>query len=115
MFCESVEHYSKNVGRARDRRSASIEHVGVNHRGLHSTVAQQLLNCADDHSDFRHAEPHCPSLRAGDPHPPSRAPAPTHAGRGLGMQPAPSSGSDADLSLHSKMGEEVIDLKACHV
>ena len=47
MFCGPAEHASEQIRRARHARWAAIEHVCVDHRGLHVAVAEQLLDRTD--------------------------------------------------------------------
>jgi hypothetical protein len=47
MFCGPAEHGLEEVCRAGHATRAPIEHMRVDHRGLHITVAEQLLDRTD--------------------------------------------------------------------
>ena len=50
MVCGSANHMFvllHKIGRAAHPERAAVEHMGVDHGGLHVLVAQELLNGAD--------------------------------------------------------------------
>jgi len=47
MFCGPAESDSEQIGRARHAGRATIEHMGVDHRGLHIAMTKELLNGSD--------------------------------------------------------------------
>ena len=47
MLCGPAENGSEEIRRAGHASRAPIEHMRVDHRGLHITVAEQLLDRTD--------------------------------------------------------------------
>ena len=47
MFCGPVEHALEEIRGAGHASWAAVEHMRIDHRGLHVAVAKQLLDCPD--------------------------------------------------------------------
>lgn len=53
MFYGPAEAASKQISRAGDASWTAVDHVSIDHRGLHIAVPKQLLNGADVGSTFQ--------------------------------------------------------------
>lgn len=53
MFCGPAEHILEQIRGAGHASWASVEHVCVDHRGLHVAVTQQLLDRTDVGASFK--------------------------------------------------------------
>ena len=47
MFCGPAEHGLEEIRGAGHASWAAVEHMRIDHRGLHVAVAKQLLDCPD--------------------------------------------------------------------
>jgi len=53
MFCGPAEHALEEIRGAGHASWASVEHMRVDHRGLHVAVAEQLLDRTDVRAPFQ--------------------------------------------------------------